>query len=75
MFPLMVHAAFGTRCKLYSTKLLRKKTKRYSTTIDKPKAKKGKIVTKSTGSTYQFQIMESINVPRADIKKFADPLH
>jgi leucyl-tRNA synthetase len=43
--------------------------------IDKSKAKKGKIVAKSTGFTYQFQIMESIGVPRADIKKFADPLH
>lgn len=39
------------------------------------KAKKGKLVAKSTGLTYQFQIMESIQVPRADIKKFADPLH
>jgi leucyl-tRNA synthetase len=43
--------------------------------VDKSKAKKGKIVAKSTGFTYQFQIMESIGVPRADIKKFADPLH
>ncbi|KAJ3575430.1 hypothetical protein NP233_g1086 [Leucocoprinus birnbaumii] len=42
---------------------------------DKSKAKKGKLVAKSTGLTYQFQIMESIGVPRADIKKFADPLH
>ncbi|KAF9463322.1 leucine-tRNA ligase [Collybia nuda] len=42
---------------------------------DKSKAKKGKIVAKSTGLTYQFQIMESIGVPRAEIKKFADPLH
>ncbi|KAF8201405.1 hypothetical protein BJ912DRAFT_500295 [Pholiota molesta] len=39
------------------------------------KAKKGKLVAKSTGLTYQFQIMESIGVPRAEIKKFADPLH
>ncbi|KAF8235841.1 leucyl-tRNA synthetase [Tricholoma matsutake] len=43
--------------------------------VDKSKGKKGKIVAKSTGFTYQFQIMESIGVPRADIKKFADPLH
>jgi len=43
--------------------------------IDKSKAKKGKVAAKSTGHTYQFQIMESIGVPRADIKKFADPLH
>ncbi|KDR73628.1 hypothetical protein GALMADRAFT_251386 [Galerina marginata CBS 339.88] len=42
---------------------------------DKAKAKKGKLVAKSTGLTYQFQIMESIKVPRAEIKKFADPLH
>ncbi|EJD05001.1 leucine-tRNA ligase [Fomitiporia mediterranea MF3/22] len=37
------------------------------------KAKKGKVVAKATGHTYQFQIMESIGVPRAEIKKFADP--
>jgi leucyl-tRNA synthetase len=43
--------------------------------IGKAKAKKGKIVAKSTGLTYQFQIMESIGVPRADVKTFADPLH
>ncbi|EAU87569.1 leucine-tRNA ligase [Coprinopsis cinerea okayama7 len=42
---------------------------------DKSKAKKGKLVAKSTGLTYQFQIMESIGVPRAEIKKFADPLY
>lgn len=42
---------------------------------DKAKAKKGKLVAKSTGLTYQFQIMESIGVPRNEIKKFADPLH
>jgi hypothetical protein len=39
------------------------------------KAKKGKIAAKATGHTYQFQIMESIGVPRAEIKKFADPLY
>jgi hypothetical protein len=43
--------------------------------VDKSKAKKGKLIAKSTGLTYQFQIMESIGVPRAEIKKFADPLH
>lgn len=42
---------------------------------DKTKAKKGKLIAKSTGLTYQFQIMESINIPRTEIKKFADPLH
>lgn len=39
------------------------------------KAKKGKIAAKATGLTYQFQIMESIGVPRAEIKQFADPIH
>ena len=42
---------------------------------DKSKAKKGKLTAKSTGLTYQFQILESIGIPRSDIKKFADPLH
>lgn len=36
-------------------------------------AKKGKVVAKSTGLKYQFQIMEQIGVPREDIHKFADP--
>ena len=39
------------------------------------KAKKGKIAAKSTGHTYQFQILESVGVPREEIKKFADPLY
>jgi leucyl-tRNA synthetase len=39
------------------------------------KAKKGKIAAKSTGHTYQFQIMESLGVPRAEIKKFADSVY
>ncbi|KAG6860497.1 hypothetical protein C0995_010483 [Termitomyces sp. Mi166 len=43
--------------------------------VDKSKAKKGKLAAKSTGHTYQFQIMESIGIPRAEIKKFADPYH
>lgn len=42
---------------------------------DPSKATKGKLNAKSTGLTHQFQIMESIGVPRAEIKKFADPLH
>lgn len=42
---------------------------------DPSKGKKGKLNAKSTGLTYQFQILELIGVPRADIKKFADPLH
>jgi leucyl-tRNA synthetase len=37
------------------------------------KAKKGKVAAKATGHKYQFQIMESIGVPRKEIKKFADP--
>ncbi|KAH9056465.1 leucyl-tRNA synthetase [Lactarius vividus] len=39
------------------------------------KGKKGKLAAKSTGLTYQFQIMESIGVPRSEIKKFADPYY
>ncbi|THH09676.1 hypothetical protein EW145_g1858 [Phellinidium pouzarii] len=39
------------------------------------KGKKGKVVAKATGHKFQFQIMESIGVPRAEIKKFADPLY
>jgi leucyl-tRNA synthetase len=39
------------------------------------KAKKGKVAAKATGLTYQFQIMESIGVPKTEIKKFADPQH
>jgi leucyl-tRNA synthetase len=53
--------------------------KEKSTTPNAPvavgKATKGKISAKSTGLTYQFQIMESIGVPRSEIKKFADPQH
>ena len=39
------------------------------------KATKGKVAAKATGLRYQFQIMESIGVPRAEIKKFADPYY
>lgn len=39
------------------------------------KATKGKLQAKSTGHTYQFQIMESIGVPRSEAKRFADPHH
>ena len=42
---------------------------------DKSKGKKGKLQAKSTGHTYQFQIMQTIGIPIADIKKFADPYH
>lgn len=41
--------------------------------IDPSKAKKGKLNAKSTGLTYQFQILELIGVPREEIKKFAEP--
>ncbi|CCM04136.1 uncharacterized protein FIBRA_06298 [Fibroporia radiculosa] len=39
------------------------------------KAKKGKVAAKATGLQYQFQIMESMGIPRADISKFADPYY
>jgi leucyl-tRNA synthetase len=39
---------------------------------DPSKAKKGKLNAKSTGLTYQFQIMELIGVPKDEIKQFAD---
>ncbi|EJD43600.1 leucyl-tRNA synthetase [Auricularia subglabra TFB-10046 SS5] len=39
------------------------------------KAKKGKVAAKSTGLKYQFEIMESMGIPREEIKKFADPYH
>ena len=41
--------------------------------VDKSKTKKGKVVAKSTGPMYQFQIIETIGVPRSEIKRFADP--
>ncbi|KDR74066.1 hypothetical protein GALMADRAFT_141803 [Galerina marginata CBS 339.88] len=44
-------------------------------TTDKTKSKKGKLVAKSTGQKFQFQIMESIDIPRTEIKKFADPIY
>ncbi|TFK69763.1 leucyl-tRNA synthetase [Pluteus cervinus] len=43
---------------------------------NKAKAKKGKLVAKSTGLTYQFQILtKSIGIPVSEIKKFADTQH
>ncbi|KAI0742680.1 leucine-tRNA ligase [Daedaleopsis nitida] len=39
------------------------------------KAKKGKVAAKDTGLKYQFQIMQSMGVPREEIKKFADPYY
>jgi leucyl-tRNA synthetase len=43
--------------------------------VDPSKAKKGKLNAKSTGLTYQFQILELVGVPRDEIKKFAEPQH
>ena len=43
--------------------------------IDPSKAKKGKLNAKSTGLTYQFQILDLIGVPKNEIKQFADPYH
>jgi leucyl-tRNA synthetase len=39
------------------------------------KATKGKILGKATGLKYQFQILESIGVPREEIHKFTDGKH
>ncbi|TPX33461.1 leucine---tRNA ligase [Synchytrium microbalum] len=39
------------------------------------KKKAAKVTAKSTGLKYQFQIMESMGVPREEIYKFADSLH
>lgn len=44
-----------------------------STAVDK--AKKGKVASKSTGLKYQFEIMETMGIPRSEIKKFADPYY
>lgn len=46
-----------------------------ATSADPSKAKKGKLNAKSTGLTYQFQILELLGVPREEIKQFADPHH
>ncbi|EMD35016.1 hypothetical protein CERSUDRAFT_116529 [Gelatoporia subvermispora B] len=39
------------------------------------KARKGKVAAKATGLQYQFQIMESMGIPREEIKNFADPYY
>jgi leucyl-tRNA synthetase len=39
------------------------------------KGKKGKLAAKSTGHVYQLQVMDSMGVPRSEVKKFADPYH
>lgn len=42
-----------------------------TTTVKKP----GKVAAKSTGAAYQFQIMQSLGVPKKDIPKFANTEH
>jgi leucyl-tRNA synthetase len=42
--------------------------------INPSKAKKGKLLAKTTGLKYQFQILELIGVPKNEIKRFVDPL-
>lgn len=39
---------------------------------DPSKATKGKLMAKSTGLTYQFQILEAQDIPRKDIKEFVN---
>lgn len=46
-----------------------------ATTSNVAKATKGKLQAKSTGLKYQFQILESIGVPRSEIHKFAEGRH
>ena len=36
---------------------------------------RAKVAAKSTGLKYQFQIMETMDIPREEIKKFADPYY
>lgn len=43
--------------------------------VAKDKSKKGKLAAKTVAVKFQFQIMESIGVPREEIKKFADPYY
>ncbi len=43
-----------------------------ATTTNVAKATKGKLQAKSTGLTYQFQILESMGIARSEIPKFAD---
>lgn len=52
-----------------------KEEKEAAKSNDPSKAKKGKLNAKSTGLTYQYQILELIGVPREEIKQFADPIH
>lgn len=68
---------FGPDFEKFHQEILEEKEKPSSpnTSAAVGKATKGKIAAKATGHTYQFQIMESIGVPRSEIKKFADPYH
>jgi leucyl-tRNA synthetase len=68
---------FGPDFDKFHKEILEEKEKPSSPNISAAvgKATKGKIAAKATGHTYQFQIMESIGVPRSEIKKFADPYH
>ncbi|KAF8886349.1 hypothetical protein BD779DRAFT_1662735 [Infundibulicybe gibba] len=43
--------------------------------LESTTGKAGKLLGKAAGGVYQFQILESIGVPRAEVKKFADPMH
>ena len=42
---------------------------------DKSKSKKSKVVAKSGGFAYQWQIMKSLGLSDEEIKQFAEPLH
>lgn len=39
------------------------------------KSKKSKVVAKSGGMKYQFQIMQALGIPQDEIKDFVDPVH
>jgi leucyl-tRNA synthetase len=66
---------FGPDFEHYEELTIEEKEKSSTAPAAVGKATKGKIAAKSTGLQYQFQIMESIGVPKSEIKKFADPLH
>ena len=64
---------FGENFENYGTQEDEPTTSSASKNTAVGKATKGKLQAKSTGHTYQFQIMESIGVPRSEVKRFADP--
>lgn len=66
---------FGEDFAGYKEEVVEDKVADKASSSDPSKAKKGKLNAKSTGLTYQFQILELIGVPREDIKQFADPMH